>query len=110
MFKRGLIFGTGLVLGLILASPFLQAQVPSYSNVSSVTSPASYAAAITTSDTTDLTVPCRAVYVGGAGNVVVDFVNGGSSITLTGATVGSVLPIRVKRVRTSTATNMVCLY
>lgn len=64
--------------------------------------PATHAETVTSSDTDDLQYASRALYVGGAGDV--------SVITLSGATAtflavpaGSILPIRVTRVR-STAT------
>jgi hypothetical protein len=75
------------------------------------TSPAMEAAAVTPNDSTDLPNGiCRALYIGGAGSVVVDTANS-TSITFAGLTAGTILPINVKRVRTGgTATNLVALY
>jgi hypothetical protein len=71
--------------------------------------PASYAAAITPSDNDDLPVVSRAIYVGGAGNLVVTMLGGGD-ITFTAVLAGTIIPIRVTRVKTSTATALVNLY
>lgn len=74
--------------------------------------PASNAVAVTPSDSTDLTYTTRALYVGGAGTVVVNMNDTGSSISFVAVAAGSVLPIRVDRVRATgtTATNIVALY
>lgn len=55
---------------------------------------------------------CRAIWVGGAGNVKVDFVSQGTAITLTGVPAGTLLPIQVSKVYNSgtTATTMTALY
>jgi len=75
------------------------------------TAPAVGAAAVTPNTSTDLPrAPARALYVGGAGNLEVDTAEG-QTVTFTGVTAGSILPVSVKRVRaTSTATNIVALY
>lgn len=73
--------------------------------------PADNAEAVTPHATNELTYATRAVYVGGAGNLVVAMWGGGADVTFTGVLAGSVLPIRVKAVRaTSTATSIVALY
>lgn len=74
-------------------------------------SPAQNAAAITPNDSTDLTNYARALYVGVTGDIVVDLVQSGSSITIKAAPVG-ILPISVKRVRSTgtTATNLLALW
>ena len=74
-------------------------------------SPASGAVVVTPSDTVDLLLPCRSLYVGATGNVVVDM-NDGPTITFANAQAGSVLPLMVKRVRNTgtTAANIVALY
>lgn len=71
---------------------------------------ATSAQAVTTSDTVDLTNVSRALFVGGAGNVVVIMFDG-TTVTFTGVTAGTILPIRVSRVKATgtTATNMVAL-
>ncbi len=76
----------------------------------------SRAKAIVTSDTVnivhpngDTTASCE-VYVGGAGNVVVE-TSGGDIVTFTAVPVGSILPVSVKKVTTaSTATLMIALW
>jgi hypothetical protein len=51
------------------------------------------AAAVTPSDTT--VINCRAIYVGGAGNVAVKTVAGGTAVTFTAPPVGTILPIMI---------------
>lgn len=77
-----------------------------------LTSPADNAVAVTPNDSTDLTYTTRAVYVGGAGNMVVTMAGGGSNVTFTGIPAGSLLPIRVSRIlsTSTTATSIVALY
>lgn len=73
--------------------------------------PAASYAAITPSDTVDLTYLTRFVYVGGAGNVVaID--RDGNAVTFTAVPAGTVLPIRVKRINSTntTATALVALW
>jgi hypothetical protein len=76
-----------------------------------LTSPADNAAAVTPSDSTDLAYNSRALYVGGAGNLVVTM-SGGGDVTFTAVPAGSILPIRVSRVKatSTTATSIVNLY
>ena len=74
--------------------------------------PAVGAAAVTPNDSTDLAVsPARSLFIGGAGNLVVDTA-AGDTVTFTGVTAGSILPVSVKRVRATntTATSIVALY
>ncbi len=73
-------------------------------------SPAANGAAITPSDTTDLTQTTRALYVGGAGNLRVTL-SGGDTVTLMNVPEGALLPLRVRRVlaTSTTATNLVGL-
>jgi hypothetical protein len=65
------------------------------------------AAAVTPNDNTALTM--RALYVGGAGDVVATI--GGADITFKAVPVGSILPIKATKVKATgtTATNMVAL-
>ena len=49
--------------------------------------------AITPSDTTPVT--CRAIYVGGAGNVAIKTTASATAVTLTAVPVGSILPINI---------------
>lgn len=76
-----------------------------------IDSPAQHAVAVTPSDSTDLTTPCRALYVGVTGDVVLDTVGGETSVTFKAVPVG-ILPVRTQRVRSTltTATNIVALY
>jgi hypothetical protein len=66
--------------------------------------------AVTPSDSTVLTTT-RAVFVGGAGNLSV-VTSAGTTLTLTGVTAGTVLPLRVTKVRSTstTATNIAALW
>jgi hypothetical protein len=66
--------------------------------------------AVTPSDSTVLTTT-RAVFVGGAGNISV-VTSAGTTLTLTGVTAGTLLPIRVTKVRSTstTATNIAALW
>lgn len=76
------------------------------------TSSASYsgAAAITPSDTVDLPSQAKAIYVGGAGDVLATI--GGTDVTFKAVPVGTVLHITATRVKATgtTATNLVALY
>ena len=68
--------------------------------------------AVTPSDTTPIT--CRAIYVGGAGNVTVSPVlTGGTPILFTAPPVGSIIPIELNQGRImatgTTATALVAL-
>jgi hypothetical protein len=51
------------------------------------------AIAVTTSDT--VPISCRAIYVGGAGNVAVKTVDGATAVTFTAPPVGTILPIMI---------------
>jgi hypothetical protein len=51
------------------------------------------AQAVTTSDTTP--VNCRAIYVGGAGNVAVKTTKDATAVTFTAPPVGTILPIMI---------------
>jgi hypothetical protein len=75
------------------------------------TAPAEGAVAVTPSDSTDLTYMARALYIGGAGSVNVDVADG-TPVVFAGLAAGTILPVRVKRVRatSTTATNIVALY
>ena len=61
---------------------------------------------------TALPFPTRAIWVGGAGNIGITDVYG-NTVTLTGAVVGTYIPIRVSAVSsttTTTATNLIGLF
>lgn len=76
-----------------------------------LTSPADNATAVTPSDSTDLAYTSRALYVGGAGNIVVTMAGGGD-VTFAAVPAGSILPVRVTRVKSTstTATSIINLY
>jgi hypothetical protein len=76
-----------------------------------LTGPYTGGAAITPHDTNELVTVTRAIYVGGAGNIKLT-TSGGDTVTLTGATAGSILPVRAKLVFSTdtTATALVALY
>jgi hypothetical protein len=75
-----------------------------------LSSPATDGVAVTPSDSTVLTTT-RAIFVGGAGNLAVVMASG-NSLTLTGVTAGSLLPMRVTKVKSTgtTATNIAALW
>jgi hypothetical protein len=72
---------------------------------------ATAAVAVTASDSTDLGVT-RGVWVGGAGNLAVMFVDQTTAVTLTGVPAGTLLPIQVQKVMSTntTATSITALY
>lgn len=66
--------------------------------------------AVTASDSTDLG-STRALWVGGAGNLAVRFVDTATTITLVGVAAGTLLPLQVNKVMAATtATSIVALY
>ncbi len=73
--------------------------------------PAKHAFSITPNDSTDLTQETRALYVGGSGNLAVVMASG-QLVTFAGVTAGSLLPIRVDRVKATgtTATDILGVY
>lgn len=77
----------------------------------SVTAPAQYAADVTPSDSADLAMTTRGLYVGVAGNVKITLA-GGSTVTLTDLASGVVHPLRVSRVWSTdtTATGIVAVW
>jgi hypothetical protein len=87
--------------------PFKLAQ-----GVHTLSEPAVNAAAITPSDTTDLTQFTRFLYVGGTGDITVNMAGSGATVLFKAVPVGVVLPIRVSRVLATgtTATNVVALW
>lgn len=67
------------------------------------------ASAVTPSDST--LVQCRALWVGGTGNVAVTMSASGSTVTFTNVPDGTLLPVAAYRVMAATtATNIVALY
>ena len=73
--------------------------------------PASYAAAVTPSDSTNFAVTARALYIGAAGNVTLVLVDG-TSVLFTALNAGTILPVRCIRVNATatTASAIVALY
>lgn len=73
--------------------------------------PCRHAAAVTPSDTTDLSDVTRFLYVGGAGAVVV-IMQDGTTVTLAAVPAGTVLPIAVSRVKSTgtAATSIVAFW
>lgn len=72
--------------------------------------PARDASTVTPSDTTVLG-GVRGLFVGGAGNINLE-TEAGTTLVFTGVAAGSILPVRVKRVlsTSTTASNIVALY
>jgi hypothetical protein len=81
------------------------------SNVENTSTPAVYAGAVTTSDSTNLSSTARALYIGTGGDVVA-LMPDDSEVTFKNAQSGQILPVRVKRVNATntTASNIVALY
>lgn len=79
-------------------------------HMSGLESPASDGFAITPSDSVDLPIVVRAIYVGGGGNIAL-VMKSGASIVLHNVVPGCVLPLRAVRVAATgtTATNLVGL-
>lgn len=76
-----------------------------------VADPASGGAAVVPSDTEDLSDASRSLYVASDGNVVVEMVDG-EELTFTGVKAGSILPVRVTKVKATgtTATGILALW
>lgn len=104
-YRNGVLYGKKATTGV--------SDVVSYKVKQIVNSdPGSYLAAVTPHDATNFTEgACRALYVGGAGNIVV-VPPTGSAVTLTAVPAGTILPIRAIRVNTTntTATNIVAIF
>jgi hypothetical protein len=79
-------------------------------SAASLSFPADHAEAVTPSDSTDLLVMSRALYIGVGGNVAVVTASG-AAVTFVGLTSGSILPVRVSRVKSTatTATSILSL-
>lgn len=70
------------------------------------------ALAVTPSDAVVFAQPTRAIYIGGTGNITVDFVDGGTAVLFVTPLIGIEHPWQVTRVYFSgtTATNIVALF
>lgn len=81
------------------------------SNADAPFAPSRSLAAITPSDGADLPVFAKAIYVGGAGNIVLRAIDDAGNTTLTGVTAGTIIPVRARRVLATgtTATGLVAL-
>lgn len=65
--------------------------------------PSTDAAAVTPNDSADLSTYARQLWIGGAGNVNVDTLDG-TTVLISGVAAGTVLPLSVKRVRSTSTT------
>ena len=75
--------------------------------------PATSAVVVTPSDSADLAEPCRAIYVGGTGNLAVKTLgNAAATVLFSAVPAGAVLPIRCSRIMSTntTATLIVALW
>ena len=77
----------------------------------SLESPAYSAAAVTPSDSADMTYVSRGIYVGVTGDVAVNMAGSGAGVTFKAVPAGTLLPIAVARVLATgtTATNIVAV-
>lgn len=78
---------------------------------SMVDSPGRHAAAVSLSDTVDLTCTARALYVGTTGDVTL-ITAGGDTVTFPTVPAGAILPVLTTRVKSTltTASNIVALW
>ena len=76
-----------------------------------INAPAQHGFAITPSDSVDLAAETRGLWVGGSGDLALTMASG-DEVTVAGAVGGSLLPLRIRRVRATgtTATALVGLY
>lgn len=81
-----------------------------YLQATSMSYPAEHAEAVTPSDSVDLLIVSRALFVGVGGNIAVVMASG-AAVTFTGVVSGSILPVRVSRVKATatTATSIVAI-
>ncbi|MEM6907166.1 MAG: hypothetical protein AAF494_00685 [Pseudomonadota bacterium] len=87
------------------------AQDPFEFSSGGLNAPASDLFEISPDDTNDLSNVTKALYVGGAGDILLRAVGGSADVTLANVPAGSIVPVRVKAVRETgtTATNIVGL-
>lgn len=76
-----------------------------------IVAPARGGFAITTSDSTDLAAETRAIYVGGAGDLVAVLASG-DEVSFVGLAGGTLLPVRARRIKATgtSATHLVGLH
>lgn len=64
-----------------------------------------------TPDDNVILAPTRGLYIGGTGDLTVDFVNGEEDVVITAPVIGTIIPISVVKVKAATtATLIVALY
>jgi hypothetical protein len=63
--------------------------------------------AVTPSDT-EMTIACRAIFVGGAGNLSLLLMDGTTTLVLTGVVAGTLLPIRARAIKAATTATNIC--
>ena len=79
--------------------------------ISQLNSPGKNAQALTESDTVDLAHTTRYVYVGGAGDITCILSGDTAEVTFKAVPVGTILPIRIKRLMVATtATLLIGIY
>lgn len=70
----------------------------------SLTSPITRGAAVTPDNDNDLATPSRALWVGTGGNISLILADDSAAITLTNIPDGTLLPVRAKRIRSTSTT------
>lgn len=85
---------------------------PFKSHETALTSPARNSFSVIPDDASDLVTTCRALFIGGAGNISVILADDSSSLVFKNIPAGTVMPIAVKRVEATltTATDILGLY
>jgi hypothetical protein len=83
-----------------------------FQHAQNYTAPYRFGAVVTPNDGVDLATPARALWIGGAGAVNVDFDGDAGTVLLSGVPAGTLLPIAARRVRatSTTATLIVALW
>lgn len=112
MTRKNQLIALGFALSLAFGAALGEIHAQAFHAIKNSTEPVFEAAAVTPNDSTDLPEQCRALYVGGNGNIRLDLPGAGTNVLFSAAKGGSVLPFRVARVRSTgtTANNLVCLY
>jgi hypothetical protein len=77
---------------------------------SALQDPLTRGVAVSVSDT-EMTYACRAIFVGGAGNLSLLLMDGTTTLVISGVLAGTLLPIRARAIKAATtATNIVALW